>query len=169
MNDAKLFVSRDGAGCVVKVVGRATFAICPKLRDLIKSFENSSEWGDVVFDLSACAGMDSTFMGILAMFALHAKKHGMTIKILNAGEANEKLLVGLGLRHLFDYEEREDVVESSSSSSSHEEDMVESSSSSSSSTAETILDAHKTLIEADESNVDRFKKVVERVEKEVNG
>ena len=164
MNDAKLFVSRDGSGCVVKVVGRATFAICPKLRDLIKSFENSSEWGDIVFDLSACAGMDSTFMGILAMFALHGKKHGMTIKILNAGEANKKLLVGLGLGSLFDYEE-----EPEADSSSSEDDVVDSASPSSSSTAETILEAHKTLMEADESNVDRFKKVVERVEKEVKG
>ena len=165
MNDAKLFISRDGTGCVVKVVGRATFAICPKLRDLIKSFESSSEWGDVVFDLSACAGMDSTFMGILAMFALHAKKHGMTIKILNAGEANKKLLVGLGLGGLFDYEEEPETDAGDASSSS--EDTVDSSSSSS--TAETILEAHKTLMEADKSNVDRFKKVVEIVEKEVKG
>ena len=165
MNDANLFVSRDSEKCVVKVVGRATLAICPKLRDLIKSFEASAEWGEIVFDLSRCVGMDSTFMGILTMFALHAKQHGMTIEILNAGPANRKLLTGLGLGGLFDYvedasTESEDGVDGTSKPSE---------SPASSSTAETILEAHKTLMEVDENNVDKFKKVVEMVEKEVEG
>ncbi len=163
MNNAKLFVSRDGSRCVIKVIGRATLVVCPKLRDLIKSFESRSEWGEIIFDLSKCDGMDSTFMGILAMFALHAKRHGMTITILNAGEVNKKLLVGLGLGGLFDYEESDAESGVGGGNAGGGKPLA------SSSTAETVLEAHKTLMDADKGNVDRFKKVVEMLEKEVRG
>jgi anti-anti-sigma regulatory factor len=162
MSDARIFVSRDGGDCVVKVVGRATFVVCPTLRDLVRPFEvdPAAFEGDVVIDLTECSGMDSTFMGILAMFALKARKAGKVIKILNASVSNRRLLDGLGLGGLFDF------VDGTPVEADGELDEA-SSESSSSSTAETVLDAHKTLMEADEGNVEKFKKVVEMVEKEV--
>ena len=159
MSDARIFVSRSDGDCVVKVVGRATFAICPTLRDLVYSFDSEPFDGGVTIDLTECSGMDSTFMGILAMFALKARKAGRVIKILNASVSNRRLLDGLGLGGLFDFLD--------GAPAGGEAGELEDGAPPSSSSAETILEAHKTLMEADEGNVDKFKKVVEMVEKEV--
>ena len=47
--------------------------------------------------------MDSTFMGILAMLGLRAKKINAPMYVYNADEANLALLQGLGLRKLFEF------------------------------------------------------------------
>jgi anti-anti-sigma factor len=161
MDDARIYVSRRGGECKVKVAGRATFAICPELRDLVRSLDSDSLVSSgAVIDLTECNGMDSTFMGILAMFALQARKLGVEIKILNVSKSNRRLLDGLGLGGLFEFVDGAPIADSA-----WDDDGV----SSSSSSAETILEAHKTLMEADEGNVEKFKRVVDMVEKDVKG
>ena len=158
MSNAEILVAETSGDYKIKVVGRATFSVGPTLRELVKNLEMEADKRSVTIDLTDCTGMDSTFMGILAMMALQLRKDNITIKIVNAGE-NQKLLNGLGLSKLFNYVEEEVNEAPAWHKKKTDSNNKES--------AATVLEAHKTLMEADDSNVDKFKSVVELVEKEI--
>ena len=155
----EIFVSREEDAYKVKVVGRSTFAVAPAMRNLVQRIDSDSSTG-VSIDLSECTGMDSTFMGILAMLALKIKNNKQSALIANANEDNKKLLDGLGLNKLFEYIE-------TPADEQHNWEKEEEKDTSFKENAETVLQAHKTLMETDITNVDKFKNVVEQVEKEL--
>ena len=158
MSDVEIFMADDDGCCKIKVVGRATFAVGPSLRKIVEDIDASADTEEVIIDLTECTGMDSTFMGILAMLALKVRKKNLSVKLINAGR-NRKLLDGLGLGKLFNYVEEENTGgewrKADTSRKSREDD------------AQTVLDAHKVLMQENEENVKKFKKVVEMVEKEI--
>ena len=69
----EIIISNDGGVYFITVNGRATFEHASQLRNLAKSLE-SVVFSRICLDLANCGGMDSTFMGILAMLGLRAKK-----------------------------------------------------------------------------------------------
>ena len=158
MNNAEIFVDQKGGQYNVKVDGRATFAVGPTLRDLVKTLDYESAKRGVNIDLTKCTGMDSTFMGILAMLALKVRKENITIKLINAGN-NQRLLDGLGLKKLFNYVEEEVKDKNWKKTKIGETDFREN--------AETVRDAHKVLMKTDVHNIAKFKTVVDMVEKEL--
>ena len=157
MNNAEILVAHKPAAFKLKIIGRATFAVSPTLRQLVQEIEDDPDKKDVSIDLTECTGMDSTFMGILAMLALKLRKNNITIKIVNAGQ-NKALLNGLGLKKLFNYVEEESTgnnwKKTGSTPPLHDK-------------AETVLQAHKVLMEADEGNIEKFHTVVDMMEKEL--
>ena len=103
--------------------------------------------------------MDSTFMGMLAMLGLSARKKSVPAEIFNASEQNEKLLCGLGLNKVFEFKlgEFEAAAGDAASNATTPE-----------SNAHNVLDAHQTLMDIDVSNVPKFEKVVEFVKKDID-
>ena len=160
MNNAEIFVAQDHGTYKMKVVGRATFAVGPAVRELVQNLEKESDKKGVTIDLTECTGMDSTFMGILAMLALKVRKDDIKVKIINAGK-NKNLLDGLGLNKLFDYVDEEVEIKNENWHKTNTDNKTLQES------AETVLDAHKILMKADEGNVEKFKNVVKMVEKEL--
>ncbi len=158
MNNAEILVAKKLGTFKIKVIGRATFAIGSTLRNLVKDIENEKNKKNVTIDLTDCTGMDSTFMGILAMLALKVLKENITIEIVNPRH-NRELLNGLGLKKLFTYVERDIQGDEWKKTNTHTATIKES--------AQTVLDAHKILMKADEGNIDKFKTVVNMVEKEL--
>jgi len=102
MKQAKVLIARDNGAYHIKVEGRATFECSPPLRNLANSLD-AHDYQSIFIDLSSCVGMDSTFMGILAMIGLKAKKLGSSVRIVNANDSNKNLLNGLGLQKIFIY------------------------------------------------------------------
>ncbi len=160
MSNGEVIIS-SGEGCyAVKVNGRATFECAPPLRALAKELDQSS-FQKVDIDLGNCLGMDSTFMGVLAMMALRAKKIGAEIFICNANELNKTLLFGLGLKKLFQFTTGYvDVGNASAAPAPAAADQRIN--------AATVLEAHKTLMDVDEENVKKFEKVVDFVQKDLD-
>ncbi len=145
--------NQDGS-TLVTVVGRANFDSAVPLRDFVRRL--GAEFAPIEIELGRCIGMDSTFMGVLSMLGLKAHKSGTRICILNAGDTNRGLLSGLGVARLFQFEERNGGAAAAGADSAGAAAMTE--------RAETVLEAHRSLMEADESNVARFGKVVELTE-----
>lgn len=160
MKNADIFIAKEDHDYKVRVVGRATFAVGPTLRNFVTRIQNDSNIKSVSINMGKCTGMDSTFMGILAMLALKVKKYNCDMLIVNANESNQKLLYGLGLNKLFEFTGQKD--EDLQYQQKEEIKTV-----SFQENAETVLEAHKTLMESDKNNVDKFKNVVEQVEKEL--
>lgn len=162
MSSAVLHIHSSEGLYTIQVVGRATFECVAPLRNLAKELE-TAEFKKIHVDLSQCAGMDSTFMGILAMLGLRARKIGAEMNIVNAGELNKSLLYGLGLKKLFNYTNGEVVLPGkeniAAKASSGKMDLD---------SARTVLDAHKTLIDVDDSNKKKFEAVVDMVQKDID-
>lgn len=114
----------------------------------------------IFFDLEACTGMDSTFMGMLAGVSMKLKKAGGEMPIIiEPGEKNQSSLEELGLGHLMeikpqegDWKDRLDEIRSGlecldSKNGPGREDH--------------ILECHENLCDADDANNTRFESVIE--------
>jgi anti-anti-sigma regulatory factor len=147
----------DG-GYMVTVCGRANFDYAVPLRDLSGKLVPGN-WLQI--DLENCEAMDSTFMGVLTMLALKMRKNGSQVMLIGASEVLVKLLRDLGVVKLFKFAGNEGravdggVAVAVNSGS----DML--------TTAKTVAEAHRTLVEADESNADKFKQVIEFADQDV--
>lgn len=160
----EIFISdRDGV-YVIKVSGRATFECAPALRNLAKTLE-SAAFSAIRIDLGDCQWMDSTFMGVLAMLALRAKKTGAEISVHNAGQQNTELLYGLGLKKLFQFVDT--GIDAVAAENTAAASAPAGNTANPSSYAHTVLEAHETLMDVDEGNVKKFDKVVSLVKQDL--
>lgn len=160
MKKADILIANKDGVYNVKVDGRATHECTPPLRNLAKDLEQTT-FKRICVDLRNCTGMDSTFMGILTMLVLRAKKIGAEVVVYNASEFLVSLLHGLGIKKLFSFATGEmDVSGAVQAEAAPQVDKVES--------AKMVLEAHKTLMEADEGNVKKFEKVVEFTQKDLD-
>src|ERR1035437_2270468 len=100
--DHVLEVARKGATAYLRVLGRATF----KVGLVLKQFGTAAiEEGctRIVLDVSACEGMDSTFMGVLAGMATRlARQARGKMLILDVPANLFEILSTLGLDQLME-------------------------------------------------------------------
>lgn len=159
MASGETIIAGGGDRYAVKVIGRATFECVAPLRNLAKELD-TAQFKAIDIDLADCQGMDSTFMGVLAMMALRAKKINAVISVFNASELNKTLLCGLGLKRLFQFTEGAVELNGAVASEAGPVDQK--------THAETVLEAHKTLMGVDQENVQKFEKVVDFVQKDLD-
>ena len=160
METGEIFISNQDGVHQIRVKGNASFVCAPPLRELAKKLPGEP-FNGLRIDLEECTWMDSTFMGMLAMLGLSAKKKGVPAEIYNASEQNEKLLCGLGLKKVFEF--RIGALPGVASDA-----PAASNASTPESSARNVLDAHQTLMDIDISNVPKFEKVVEYVKKDID-
>ncbi len=158
MRSKDVLISIDEGCYAIKIFGRANFEYAPVIRCLAKEIDEK-KFKEISIDLAECVGMDSTFMGILAMLGLKAHKCKAVMNIVNAGPQSKELLVGLGIDRLIHFIQRSDdgkLIEENATEincSKHSDHKLE--------TAECVYEAHATLMDIDKDNVKKFEKVVE--------
>lgn len=98
--DHVLEVARQGATAYLRVLGRATFTVGPVLKQFgTAAIEDGCT--RMVLDVSACEGMDSTFMGVLAGMATRlARQAGGKMLVLNVSDKLFEIMSTLGLDQL---------------------------------------------------------------------
>lgn len=161
MRAEDLKITAMDSGYLIKVSGRANFDYAVPLRELADKI-TAETW--MQFDMEYCETMDSTFMGVLTMLALKSRKSGSKIMLINASEQLNKLLRDLGVAKLFNFVSGND---SEAVNSGNASEVTIGGRASMLATAQTVVDAHKTLIAADSSNAEKFDKVVEFAELDV--
>ncbi len=137
-----------------RVVGRGSFQNAGLLKEAA-----GEVWGKgcrrLVVDLADCRTMDSTFLGILAGLALRSRKEQGEVILTRVAGRNRELVEKMGLDRIMTVEEApapaapENGRELVAGAPTKEE------------TTQTMLEAHKNLIEADPANEQRFQDVVE--------
>ena len=159
MKESDLLISHHDGVYSVKVAGRANFEYAVPLRELAKTL---SEFKCFRIDLGDCVAMDSTFMGVLSMIGLKSRRCNAAVELLNANDTLKKLLRDLGVSKLFTFTAGTDPDAppwSAADGSASRNDML--------TTAETVTEAHQTLVEADSSNAARFDQVIEFAKQDV--
>ncbi len=155
---AKLMVMVGERFACVKVSGRANFTSSVEFKTVLTELR-SKGYPYVVIELSECALMDSTFLGVLAEFGLKAMpREGdcekSAIELRNANERLTELLENLGVLHLFKTAQGTmsalGAIETSSPSPCNpsREELTRAS-----------LEAHQILMDLNPENAARFKDV----------
>ncbi|MFU8779948.1 MAG: STAS domain-containing protein [Kiritimatiellia bacterium] len=166
----RLLVAVQERRAYVKPVGRATFKLAPALKRFSVSVI-SKGCRDVLFDMSECTTLDSTFMGVLAGIAMWplgtSDKVHVTLKGLNA--RTRSMLATLGLERIMTcFNQDEDSVGKAVSSIDlaarahevqHDAGKEE--------TLATMRTAHADLVRADEENAARFCDVLTYLDQEI--
>ena len=143
----------------VKISGRANFASSPDFKRLLNELAQKG-FRHFIIDLSECALMDSTFLGVLAGFGMKLNPQGAPaergIELHSATERVSELLENLGAAHLFKstsgpLQLPKDLQASIPESINPTHEQI----------ARTSLEAHQTLMAMNPENVARFKDVAQ--------
>lgn len=157
MREIGVTIQPIGTGYLVRVSGRANFDYAVPVRELAKTLSGKEPF---VFDLSLCTAMDSTFMGVLSMIGLKARRCAVPVVIAGAAENLRALLRGLGVDKLFTFVAEVPAAEGDATAARSAGDLH--------ATAETVLEAHQSLIRADCTNAQRFEQVIEFAKADVD-
>jgi anti-anti-sigma factor len=160
--DGTLNVAIHSGVGLVRVAGRGTF----KVGSALKHFGMAAIEADcscILFDMTDCVGMDSTFMGVLAGLAAELRRRSSgDIILVNLSEKTRGLMATLGLdqivRAYLAGSEPEDV-----GSLCPGEDvlkLLKVSPESRDDRARTMLEAHENLVDVSAENYPRFKDVL---------
>jgi anti-anti-sigma regulatory factor len=141
---------------VVRIEGRASFLNSACLRDFVTQMVKSGK-SRFVIDFLRCTSMDSTFLGVLAGFALELRK--LTPKgslvLTRMGQRNLELVRNLGLHKLLTIDASDAGSAADACNTPLEcgdRDELEN--------ARLVLEAHENLVSADESNRGKFQDVL---------
>ena len=144
----------------IRVEGRANFNSSVDFKALVHGLAGKG-YNRFVLDLSKCALMDSTFLGVLSGVGLkfNNAKNGSpngTIELLNPNERVADLLENLGVNHLFKTVNGPELannclepVEQTPASKDQKE------------VTRTCLEAHQTLMNINPNNIPKFKDVAQ--------
>ena len=160
MRDIDLRIASSRDVFLVKARGRANFEYAVPLRELVRSLVSFERF---CIDLAECTAMDSTFMGVLTMLALKGAKLGRKVELLGANDALKKLLNDLGVGKLFTFAGVEaapkDLLDSLESAAADATPLAG---------AETVKEAHESLVSADAENAARFDSVIKFAAEDVD-
>ena len=159
--EAQLLGAQSDRVAALRIIGRATFKISAELRDFgLAAVRRNSD--AVVLDFSKCASLDSTILGVIAMIGLEGR--GTTAMIaVNASPGVLKQLKGVGLGKLLRFNdsdtEQMDWAElcAAAAGSVETEDL-----------ADTMLEAHETLMNLDRRNIPVFRDVVDLLKEQTD-
>ena len=155
-----LLVSVTDQLAIIKIVGRATVASSVSFKRLVNELRDRG-FQHFILDLSECATMDSTFLGVLAATALKATggtepSRDSGLELLNPNDRVAELLDNLGVAHLFRTSycpvpngSKFTVADGASSGATREE------------ISRTCLEAHQLLMQINPDNVPKFKDVTQ--------
>lgn len=96
MNESSYFVARLGSTVFVRSIGLANMKNAPMLDSFLREAVGQGAL-QVCVDLSACSGMDSTFMGLLVGFSQELVRAQGHLVVVNPTTQNLRLLDMLGV------------------------------------------------------------------------
>jgi anti-anti-sigma factor len=155
---AKILVLVGEKFACIRISGRANFSSSIDFKTLVNELWQK-DYRYFVLDLSECALMDSTFLGVLAGFGLKMGANqkdpcGQNIELLNPNARISELLENLGVLHLFRISEG-----SLSLPEQAQPHPLTPATPTKEEVTRACLEAHQTLMSISPENASRFKEV----------
>ena len=147
----------------VKVTGRASYLNCDPLRRFLRGMMEEGH-RNYVLDFADCSGLDSTFLGILVGVALavRSEEEEGSMTLLSLGERNLETVENLGIHriaHVRPKLEMTDLDQLEAVDSGSDDEAI---------SAREVCEAHKRLMELNESNARKFHDVVSFLEQRMD-
>ena len=160
---AQVRCSRVGDVLWIRIEGKGSFQNSGGLKEYLEHLIDEGESKPFVVDLDECPVMDSTFMGALTGLATKIRQAGTggRVEVVNANTRNRQLLRNLGIDHILEVNDdpKSRELERKLVAAGVATERIESTMSKEEQ-AEHILEAHRSLGEANPENIPRFKDVV---------
>jgi len=168
----RLRVAVQNDSALVKVSGRGTFRISSSLREFgIAAI--GMDCSRIVFDMSGCVGMDSTFMGTIAGLALRLREKRSSsgsVILCRLSAKTIGLVRTLGLDRItepyLDGEEP-DEIRALLGDKDDFETLIQRRESDED-TTETMLNAHESLVDVEPDNIKKFRDVIDFLREDLN-
>jgi len=155
MQSGEVMAGLQGKHFYLQFVGDVRLPWCVTLENHCQNVIENSEINRVSIDLNAAENLDSTTLGVLAKVALLVKKSlGIKADLYSVDENIQRLVQSMGFAAIFNI--RDEVIAALPDLlpirfvESEEEDV-----------REAVIDAHRALIDVDESNRAKFQGLVE--------
>lgn len=165
----RLLVMRQSNHAIIRLVGRGSFKNSGVLKDFALHALDAGD-SSILIDLGACAGMDSTFMGVIAGLAMRLKKApGGQVTLANVSDRLAGLLSTLGLDlivRVIPVGQRDPEL---SGLLNHDEGLkaISPAATPGEQTAALMLEAHEDLVKASPANLPKFKNVLDFLREDV--
>jgi len=141
---------------VVRIEGRASFLNSACLREFVTQMLKSGK-SRFVMDFLRCTSMDSTFLGVVAGLAFELRRCSPqgSLVLTRMGQRNLELVRNLGLHKLL-------TLDTGTAGANVEacDTALESGARSELENARLVLEAHESLVSADETNRGKFQDVL---------
>ena len=165
MNDPRpptFLVCPHEAYVAVRILGKANYLNCGDFRDFIEAMLKKGQ-SRFIFDLEACRGMDSTFLGILAGLAieLREKEPIGTLLLCKLNPGIKELLSNLGLDTMLS-------IDSDLSCECDTPDDFTQLNNKEIEDARKVLEAHESLVTANPDNQAQFEDVISFLSNQIN-
>lgn len=151
---------------VVRVTGMANMKVTPNLDRWLRPFFEPANKRDamdrVIFDLSGCTGMDSTFMGFLVGLQGQLGDDPHNVAIIRPDVKSRRLLSMLGVDAVVPVVDNADVDEL------HYSEVPDSGSISVVETSRLVRQAHQDLAALSEENCAKFAPVLKALDEDIN-
>ena len=157
----RLLVRLEGPVAYVRVEGRGSFRISPALKDFgLAALDQGAR--RLVLDFSACVGLDSTFMGVMAGLAFRYRKvEGGKICAINLSSKTHHLLSTLGLNRVVEtHLAGKSIPEAGESPAPEALQAADLRARSPEEITCTMIEAHEDLIKTSTANLPKFKDVL---------
>ena len=156
---ANLFVCASDHAAIIRIRGRANFSSSAHFRALVNELHARGS-DRFILDLTECATMDSTFLGVLAGLALKlsngTEKPGRPVlELYNPNERILDLLENLGISHFFTRIESPPALGGAFNPATPYEPSPKEE------LSQTCLEAHQTLMAVNPDNIPKFKEVTQ--------
>ncbi len=152
-------MARTADTVILRPVGLGNMKVAMGLMDFTTEMLKAG-FASFVFDLSACKGLDSTFMGAMVGLAAASEEHGGTAAVVNASTSNIELLQIVGadkfLRLKGEYQMEDLETENLDVSSPSPERRLE-----------LVKKAHENLVDIDKRNAERFGAFLRQLSREL--
>jgi len=153
-------VLMDAERAWIRVSGRGTLAVGPPLREFIQQAEQSGV-REAILELADCDSMDSTFLGLIAGFAMRLRRAGGRMLAVSPGERVQRLFRTLGLDRLLEIAPRPPAESAGGGELLHSAPAT--------GARQVLLEAHETLASVSEENRERFRDVIEFLRERSSG
>jgi len=157
MNGIEVSVELEESIAWIKISGRVTLEFGEQLK-AVGQFFLQNDAKILRIEMSECTFMDSTIMGVLALVALEGFKKHIAVESVNITPEAEELLTVLGVHKVIKFVSVE-VPEITWRSADEILEVAMNSA--------VVLEAHKTLMDVSDENVDKFAAVVKCLENEL--
>lgn len=162
-----ILVAEESGSYLLRFVGDVRITLCAAFSEYLDCiFTDQNAMRSVVLDLSKASNLDSTTLGLMAKLALQARECGITPIIINNSPCLARLLESMGLDELFEIaDSAEDTVHLLQSPAP--ERALSAGCKDPEALGRTILQSHRTLMELSSDNHNKFKDLVDTLEKQL--
>lgn len=152
-----LQAEKDGV-FLLKFIGEIRLNLCPTIDREIERILSAPDLATVVLDLTASTAVDSTTLGLIARIGLFANESGKLMPtIVSTNPDVSRMIDSMGIDDLF-------VIASTMELEPSSFKELPILSASESEIQEKVLNAHRTLMDLNESNREAFKDLVSALE-----